>query len=176
VEVAPGIEGLVHISEMSYTKRVLKPEDIVSAGQTVSVIIKKVDMEKRRLSLSIRDAAGDPWIDVEEKFTIGQTLEGVLEKKEKFGFFITLAPGITGLLPKSKVSQMQKSSALEKLKEGNSIAVTIEAIDIGNRKITLVPGNTKDEQNWQNFADDTGSSMGSLGEKLSQAITRKKDS
>ncbi len=175
VEVAPGIEGLVHISEMSYTKRVVKPEDIVSAGQTVSVIIKKVDMEKRRLSLSIRDAAGDPWIDVEEKFTIGQTLEGVLEKKEKFGFFITLAPGITGLLPKSKVSQMQKSSALEKLKEGNSIAVTIEAIDIGNRKITLVPGNTKDEQNWQNFADDTGSSMGSLGEKLSQAITRKKD-
>jgi small subunit ribosomal protein S1 len=176
VEVAPGIEGLVHISEMSYTKRVLKPEDIVSAGQTVSVIIKKVDMEKRRLSLSIRDAAGDPWVDVEEKFTVGQTLEGVLEKKEKFGFFITLAPGITGLLPKSKVSQMQKSSALEKLKEGNSIAVTIEAIDIGNRKITLIPGNTKDEQNWQNFADDTGSSMSSLGEKLSQAITRKKDS
>ena len=71
---------------------------------------------------------------------------------------------------------MQKSSALEKMKEGNSIAVTIEAIDIGNRKITLAPADTKDEQNWQNFADDTGSSMGSLGEKLSQAITRKKDS
>jgi small subunit ribosomal protein S1 len=98
VEVAPGIEGLVHISEMSYTKRVLKPEDIVKAGETVSVVIKEIDADKRRLSLSIRDAAGDPWIDVKEKFAVGQSLEGVLEKKEKFGFFVTLAPGITGLL------------------------------------------------------------------------------
>jgi small subunit ribosomal protein S1 len=176
VEVAPGIEGLVHISEMSYTKRVLKPEDIVAVGETVSVIIKEVDLEKRRLSLSLRDAAGDPWIDVEEKFSIGQTLEGVLEKKEKFGFFITLAPGITGLIPKSKVDRQRKSSELEKLKEGDPIPVMIEAIDIENRKITLSPGNRKDEQNWQSFAGDSGSSIGSLGEKLSQAITRKTDS
>jgi len=176
VEVAPGIEGLVHISEMSYTKRILKPGDMVSPGETVSVIIKEIDLAKRRLSLSIRDAAGDPWIDVEEKFNIGQTLEGVLEKKEKFGFFVTLAPGITGLLPKSKVSRVQKSSEFEKLKEGDSVAVIIETIDPANRKISLAPGNTGDEQNWQNFSGNTGSSMGSLGEKLSQAITRKKDS
>ncbi|UCD79881.1 MAG: 30S ribosomal protein S1 [Desulfobacterales bacterium] len=175
VEVAPGIEGLVHISEMSYMKRVLKPEDIVSVGETVSVIIKEVDMEKRRLSLSIRDAAGDPWIDVEEKFSIGQGLQGVLEKKEKFGFFITLAPGITGLLPKSKISRGQKSSELEKLKEGDSIPVIIEAIDTVKRKITLTPGNTEDERNWQKFAGDDSSAIGSLGEKLSQAITRKKN-
>jgi small subunit ribosomal protein S1 len=175
VEVAPGIEGLVHISEMSYTKRVLKPEDIVSAGETVSVIIKEIDMAKRRLSLSIRDAAGDPWIEVEEKFAVGQSLEGVLEKKEKFGFFITLAPGITGLLPKSKITRGQKSSEFEKLKEGGSIPVIIEVIDTANRKITLAPGNTEDERNWQKFTGDDSASIGSLGEKLSQAITRKND-
>jgi small subunit ribosomal protein S1 len=175
VEVAPGIEGLVHISEMSYTKRVLKPEDIVKSGETVSVIIKEIDADKRRLSLSIRDAVGDPWLDVEEKFAVGQSLEGVLEKKEKFGFFVTLAPGITGLLPKSKISQGQKSSGIDKLKEGDAIPVIIEAIDTGKRKITLVPGNTADERNWQKFAGDDGSAIGSLGEKLSQAITRKQD-
>jgi small subunit ribosomal protein S1 len=175
VEVAPGIEGLVHISEMSYTKRVLKPEDIVKAGETVSVVIKEIDADKRRLSLSIRDAAGDPWIDVKEKFAVGQSLEGVLEKKEKFGFFVTLAPGITGLLPKSKISQGQKSSELDKLKEGDSMPVIIEAIDTDKRKITLAPGNAEDERNWQKFAGDDSSSIGSLGEKLSQAITRKQD-
>ncbi|CAB1064102.1 SSU ribosomal protein S1p [Olavius sp. associated proteobacterium Delta 1] len=174
VEVAPGIEGLVHISEMSYTKRIINPEDIVSAGETVSVLIKEVDMEKRRLSLSIRDAEGDPWVDVAEKYTIGQSLEAVLEKKEKFGYFINLEPGITGLLPKSKLGKSQRSSELEKLKEGDSIPVIIEAINIGDRKISLMPGNTEDEQNWQKFSGDTGPSMGSLGEKLQQAMSQKK--
>ena len=85
VEIAAGIEGLVHISEMSYKKRVLKPEDEVTVGETVSVLIKEVDLEKRRISLSIRDAEGDPWIDVSEKYTAGQAIEGILEKKESFG-------------------------------------------------------------------------------------------
>jgi small subunit ribosomal protein S1 len=174
VEVAPGIEGLVHISEMSYTKRILNPADVVSDGETVSVLIKEIDMEKRRMSLSIRDAEGDPWVDVAEKYTIGQSLEAVLEKKEKFGYFINLEPGITGLLPKSKISRSQRSSELEKLKEGDPIPVIIEAINIGERKITLMPGNTEDERNWQEFSGDTGPSMGSLGEKLQQAMTQKK--
>ena len=174
VEVAPGIEGLVHISEMSYLKRILNPEDVVSAGETVSVLIKEVDLEKKRLSLSIRDAEGDPWVDVAEKYTIGQALEAVLEKKEKFGYFIKLEPGITGLLPKSILAKSQRSSEFEKLKEGDSIPVIIEAINTGERKITLMPGNTEDEQNWQNFSGDTGPSMGSLGEKLQHAMSQKK--
>jgi len=174
VEVAPGIEGLVHISEMSYTKRILNPADVVSDGETVSVLIKEIDMEKRRLSLSIRDAEGDPWVDVAEKYTIGQSLEAVLEKKEKFGYFINLEPGITGLLPKSKISRSQRSSEIEKLKEGDPIPVIIEAIHIGERKITLMPGNTEDEHNWQEFSGDTAPSMGSLGEKLQRAMTQKK--
>jgi small subunit ribosomal protein S1 len=174
VEVAPGIEGLVHISEMSYTKRVLKPEDVVHAGETVSVLVKEVDRQNRRMSLSIRDAEGDPWVDIGEKYTIGQTLEGVLEKKEKFGCFINLQPGITGLIPKSNLSRSGKSSQFDKLKEGDTIPVTIESINAGDRKITLAPGSTEDEQNWQKFAGDTGSSMGSLGEKLQHAMSRKK--
>jgi small subunit ribosomal protein S1 len=133
-----------------------------------------VDIEKKRLSLSIKDAEGDPWVEVGEKYTIGQSLLGVLEKKEKFGYFINLEPGITGLLPISKLGRSRKSSQLEKLKEGQPIPVIIEAINTGDRKITLIPGNTEDEQNWQKFAGDTGNTMGSLGEKLQQAMSQKK--
>jgi small subunit ribosomal protein S1 len=175
VEVASGIEGLVHISEMSYKKRVLKPEDEVSIGETISVLIKEVDPEKRRLSLSIRDAEGDPWVDVSEKYAAGQALEGMLEKKEKFGYFITLEPGVTGLLPMSNIRRLSESSAVEKLKAGDLVPVLIESINLAERKITLAPANAADEQNWQTFADSSKSSMGSLGEKLQHAMSKKKN-
>jgi small subunit ribosomal protein S1 len=174
VELSPGIEGLVHISEMSYEKRVLKPEDVVTSGETVSVMIKEVDLEKRRLSLSIRDAEGDPWVDIAEKYTIGQVVKGILEKKEKFGYFINLEPGITGLLPKSYLNKADKPTELEKLKEGDSIAVIIEAIKQGERKVTLTPADMATEQNWQSFSDTSATSLGALGDQLQRALDKKK--
>jgi small subunit ribosomal protein S1 len=161
---------------MSYKKRVLKPEDEVSIGETVSVLIKEVDLEKRRLSLSIRDAVGDPWVDVSEKYKPGQVLEGILEKKENFGYFITLEPGITGLLPKSNIRRLSEPAVVEKLKEGDLIPVLIESINPGERKITLAAGDATDEQNWQTFSDSSKSSMGSLGEKLQHALSKTKKS
>ena len=174
VEIAPGIEGLVHISEMSYGKRVLRSEDVVTAGETVSVMIKEVDLDKRRLSLSVRDAEGDPWVDVAKKYTLGKAVKGILEKKEKFGYFINLEPGITGLLPKSNLGKADKPAELEKLKEGDAIPVMIEAVNPGERKITLTPADTADEQNWQPFSDASTTSMGALGEKLQRALDKKK--
>jgi small subunit ribosomal protein S1 len=174
VEVAPGIEGLVHISEMSYKKRVLKPEEIVTAGETVSVMIKEIDLDKRRISLSIRDAEGDPWVDVADKYKMGQSVEGILEKKEKFGFFINLEPGITGLLPKSNLNKASKPSELEKIKEGDAITIMIEAINPDQRKITLTPADTAEEQNWQSFSDASTASLGALGEKLQKALDKNK--
>jgi len=173
VEIAPGIEGLVHISEMSYKKRVLKTEDVVTAGDIVSVMIKEMDLNKRRISLSIRDAEGDPWLGVSGKYSPGQTVNGILEKKEKFGYFITLEPGITGLLPKSYLTRSRQSAMMSKLREGDTIAVVVEAINSQDRRITLTPGNTEDERDWHHFVDDADSSVGSLGEKLQQALTSK---
>ena len=101
VEIVPGLEGLVHISQMSYTKRVLRPEEEVEPGETVDVVINEIDPEKKRISLSIKDVEGDPWADIQEKYKPGQAVRGTLEKKEKFGYFIQLEPGVTGLLPSS---------------------------------------------------------------------------
>jgi small subunit ribosomal protein S1 len=175
VEVAPGIEGLVHISEMSYTKRVVKPDEIVSVGDTVAVMVREIDLPNRRVSLSIRDAEGDPWIDVASKYAVGQALEGRLEKKEKFGYFISLEPGVTGLLPKSNIAKSLQPSLLEKHREGDLIAVVIEAINPEKRKITLTPGDTSAEPQWQTFSGDARSSMGALGEKLKQALAKEKE-
>ncbi len=174
VEIAPGIEGLVHISEMSYTKRVVNPEDIVKPNDLVPVMIKEINPDNRRISLSIRDAEGDPWVSVGDKYPVGKTVNGTLEKVEHFGYFICLEPGITGLLPKSVLKESASQSTVEKLKPGASISVTIASINKNERKISLTCGDGKEEGNWRNYTSGT-SSLGSLGEKLQQALnTRNK--
>jgi small subunit ribosomal protein S1 len=175
VEIAPGIEGLVHISEMSYIKRILKPEDVVKPGETVNVMIKELDLENRKIALSLKDAEGDPWVDIGEKYTIGQTLEGTIEKKEKFGYFISLEPGITGLLPISKIKKVSKPALIEKTREGQPLAVIIEEIHPAERKITLAPGDSGDEGNWREYTAEKKQSLGDLGAKLQQALKSQKD-
>jgi len=173
VEIAPGIEGLVHISEMSYIKRVLNPEDIVSPGQTVSVMIKECDPDKRRINLSLRDAEGDPWLNVPEKYKVGQAVEGSLEKKENFGYFVTLEPGVTGLLPKSSIKRAARPAMIEKLKEGDAVRVIVEKVHAADRKITLGAADLADEGDWKNFIKDNKTSMNPLAEKLKQALNTK---
>ncbi|MCG6909679.1 MAG: 30S ribosomal protein S1 [Deltaproteobacteria bacterium] len=173
VELEPGVEGLVHISEMSYTQRVHKPEDVVRAGETVSVLIKGIDLENRRISLSIKEIEGDPWSSVGDDFRVGQKIEGTLEKKESFGCFIRLKPGITGLLPKSKLAASGMEGGIEKLKEGQRLSVVIASINPMERKISLTPGDGPAEENWQQFNDDEAPALGDLAEKLKQALKNK---
>ena len=176
VEIAPGIEGLVHISEMSYLKRIINPEDVVTPGETVSVLVKELDVQGHRISLSIRDTQGDPWLEVTDKFRVGQVVKGTLEKKESFGYFVSLAPGITGLLPKSKFSEAEKPGLIEQLNVGDSFSLTVAEIHPGDRKIVLGPGNAKDDGAWKNYAEDaTPEPMSDLGDKMRQAMESKND-
>ena len=180
VEIKPGIDGLVHISEMSYTKRVLNPQEIVQLGQMIPVMVKEVDIPKRRISLSIRDAEGDPWLDIADKFTVGQKVQGRVEKKEKFGFFVTLAPGIVGLLPKSVLKESPNAARIEALKPGEPINVVVAAVKADERKISLALAENDVEDNWRHFAQKTKKNsaaqtgLGSLGEMLSEALKKDK--
>ena len=173
VEVAPGIEGLVHISEMSYVKRVLQPEEIVSTGETVSVMVKSIDPQNRKLSLSLRDAEGDPWLEVPDKYRSGQKLTGKIEKKEKFGYLIVLEPGIVGLLPASRIHKASQPARLEKLKQGDDIPVTIEKIDVANRRISLLPADSAESTDWREYQQKTDSKLSPLAEKLQAALAAK---
>jgi len=174
VELYPGIEGLVHISEMSYTRRVLRPEEIVAPGDDVRVMIKEFDPDRKRISLSIKDAEGDPWADIEEKFKPGRPVQGVVEKREQFGIFVNLAPGITGLLPKSKIAASEKAASIEGLKPGASIRVTVDSVNKADRKISLGTGEGSDDQGWQEYTGSAAGSLGSLGDKLKQALSQQK--
>jgi small subunit ribosomal protein S1 len=175
VEIQPGVEGLVHISEMSYIQRVHKAQDVVQPGQTVTVVVKEIDTTKRRIGLSLRDAEGDPWSELDQKFTKGQPVDGTVEKQEKFGIFVRLAPGIVGLLPKSAISRSPSAAQMEKLKPGDPISVTVESLNAAERKISLKPRDAGDEDEWRQFQKETSvpsSAMGALGEKLARALKK----
>ncbi len=175
VEIAPGVDGLVHISEMSHAKRVLRPEDEVAQGEIVQVIVKAIDMDSKRISLSIKDANGDPWTGASTKYTPGLVLEGHLEKKEKFGLFINLEPGITGLMPSSNINNSENASVFEKLRPSDPVQIMIQAVDEERRRITLASPEQKNQDNWKQFADtQKSSSFGSMGNLLQEALKNKK--
>jgi len=175
-ELTPGIEGLIHISELSFIKRVRKPEDIVTPGETVSVMIKSVDRKERKLSLSLRDVGGDPWQRLPDKYRQGQVVTGTVEKKAPFGLFVAIEPGVTGLLPKARWQDAADAGRLEKAKPGDALPVTIESIDLEQRRLGLGPGERADGGgNWQSFAPSGGQSMGSLADKLQAALKAQKE-
>jgi len=175
VEIAPGVDGLVHISEMSHTKRVLRPEDVVQKDEMVQVVIKSIDMDSKRISLSIKDALGDPWTGVSTKYEINSIVQGVVEKKEQFGLFINLEPGVTGLMPASNIKSAAKSQDYDKLRPGDSVSIMIQAVDEDQRRITLTSPDQKEGDNWKQFADSKKSqSLGTMGDLLRKAMEKKK--
>jgi len=98
VELDPGIEGLIHISEMSWAKRVRTPSDVVKPGETVETVILGVNVEERRLSLGLKQALGDPWAGVAQKFAPGTVIEGPVTSITKFGAFVQLTEGVEGMI------------------------------------------------------------------------------
>ena len=139
VEVLPGIEGLVHVSEMVWGRRVNKPEDVVKPGDVVSVKVKDVNTESRRVSLSIRDAEGDPWADVSTRFPVGSVVEGTVESHSKFGLFVSLAPGITGLLPEGIIRSTRTGDKFQNLDKDAPVTLEVQRVDEAARRITLTP-------------------------------------
>lgn len=185
VEVLPGIEGLVHVSEMSWTRRINKPEDAVAAGDVISVKVKEFDAARRRLSLSMRDAEGDPWADAAERFPVGSTVNGTIEKRAQFGLFVNIAPGITGLLPAGLANSSPASAAIAKMNAGDTIELLVRELDTTARKITLAPEGAgssrsgegapqREDKNWKQYAPKADKpAMGLLGAALQAAMKQR---
>ncbi len=172
VQLEPGVEGLVHISEMSYTRRVLKSEEVVSSGDTVKVMIKDIDRENRRISLSIKDVEGDPWAEVFDRYSEGQVVKARIERKEPYGYFASIEPGLTGLIPQSLLDGSPERTKLEKCKVGDIISVVIRQINQPQRRITLEPGPGAEDAEWKSYRGQRAS-FGSLADKLREAMRGK---
>ncbi|WP_233248359.1 30S ribosomal protein S1 [Desulfonatronum sp. SC1] len=174
MEIAPGIEGLVHVSEMSYLKRVHKPGDMVAVGDSVSVMIKSIDPQTRRIALSMRDAEGDPWDGVAERFKKGQVVQGTMEKREKFGMFVRLEPGIVGLLPNSRLERAE-DEAYAKAKPGEVLPVVVDVVDGDKRRISLALPGVEQNEDWRGHTAQETAPMGSLGEQLKKAMEKREE-
>ncbi len=138
VEVAPGVEGLVHISEVSWVDRVDNLSSRYSVGGTIEALVVSLDKENRRMSLSIKQLQEDPWKSVKDKFTVGQHIKGPITNITDFGVFIQLMPGVDGLAHVSDLSWTEHIDHPGTLyKKGEDIEAVILSIDEENKKISL---------------------------------------
>jgi len=138
VEIEPGIDGLIHISEMSWAKRVRTPSDVVKVGDTVEAVILGVNAAERRISLGLKQALGDPWAGADQKFAPGTVIEGPVTNLTKFGAFVQLAEGIEGMIHISEISAEKRiNHPQEVLRSGQVVKAQVLALDTEKRLIRL---------------------------------------
>ncbi|MDR5729080.1 MAG: 30S ribosomal protein S1 [Terriglobia bacterium] len=138
VELEPGIEGLIHVSEMSWVKKVRKPSDILKPGDTVDAIVLSVSPGERRISLGLKQALGDPWIEALQRFPVGSTIEGPVTKLMKFGAFVQLTEGVEGLVHVSEISaEKHIDHPQDVLRAGQIVKAQVLAVDVEKRQIKL---------------------------------------
>jgi small subunit ribosomal protein S1 len=138
VELEPGIEGLIHISEMSWAKKVRTPGDVVKPGDTVETVILGVNVGERRISLGLKQALGDPWADAAQKFAVGSLIEGPVTSLTKFGAFVQLSEGIEGMIHISDMSAEKRiNHPQDMLRVGQSVKAQVLEVDSEKRRLKL---------------------------------------
>jgi len=138
VELEPGVEGLIHISEMSWMKRVQKPTDIVKPGESVEAVVLSVNVSERRISLGLKQALGDPWADIGKRFAAGSVIEGPVTSITKFGAFVQLAEGVEGMIHVSEISAEKRiNHPQDVLKVGQPVRAQVLSIDTERRLMRL---------------------------------------
>ena len=138
IELADGVEGLVHVSEMSWTKKNVHPGKIVSTSQEVDVMVLDVDMEKRRISLGIKQCIANPWEDFAQSFKAGSEIEGEIRNITEFGLFVGLNEEIDGLVHLTDISwDVQGDEAIQSFKKGDMVKAKVLEVDVTKERISL---------------------------------------
>ena len=151
VELEEGIEGLIHISEMSWTQHIKHPSQILNIGQEVEIVVLSIDAENRKISLGLKQTEEDPWEKLEQKYTVGTAHKGIVRDLVPFGAFVELEEGVEGLVHISDLSWTRKvRHPGEIVKKGDEIDVTVLAFDRNERRIALGHKQTK-ENPWLLF-------------------------
>ncbi|MEW6130393.1 MAG: 30S ribosomal protein S1 [Acidobacteriota bacterium] len=153
IEIEPGVEGLVHVSEMTWSKRLKHPSKLLSMGQEVEAVVLEVDSHNRRISLGIKQALPDPWSTLMERYHVGQRVSGKVRSLTEFGAFIEIEEGIDGLVHVSDISWTKRiKHPSDVLKKGQPVDAIITNIEMENRRLSL---SIKDlEPNaWDKFFD-----------------------
>lgn len=138
VELEPGVEGLIHISEMSWSKKVRKVSDALKPGETVEAVVLGVNVPERRISLGLKQALGDPWAEVPQKFAVGSVIEGPVTSLTKFGAFVQLSEGVEGMIHIGDISAEKRlNHPQDMLRVGQPVKAQVLEIDLERRRLRL---------------------------------------
>ena len=138
VEVVPGVEGLIHVSEMSWSQHLRSAQDFLKVGQEVEAVILTLDREQRKMSLGLKQLMPDPWLTITEKYPVGSKHSAIVRNFTNFGIFVELEEGVDGLIHISDLSWSKKiKHPAEFTKIGDSIDVVVLEIDVENRRLSL---------------------------------------
>jgi small subunit ribosomal protein S1 len=138
VELEKGIEGLIHLSEMSWSKKARKPSDVVKPGDTVEVAVLGVNLADRRISLGLKQALGDPWSEVPQKFPVGSIVEAPVTSLTKFGAFVQLAEGVEGMIHVADITAEKRiNQPQDVLKTGQVVKAQVLEVDTERRRLRL---------------------------------------
>jgi small subunit ribosomal protein S1 len=138
VEVLPGVEGLVHVSEMSWTKRVQRPGDVLKQGERVEAVVLKIEPAARRLSLGLKQVLGNPWDTVKDRYPNGKIIEGKVTRLAKFGAFVEVEEGIEGLIHVSEFTNERRiQSPSEIVKPGQVVRAMVLSVDSETKRLKL---------------------------------------
>ena len=166
VALEEGVEGLVHVSEMSWTKKVKNPRSIIDIGQEIDVVVSEVDADKRRLSLSLRAIEPNPWEQVADTHHVGSRIKGVVRNLTDFGAFVEIVPGVDGLVHISDMSWTRRiSHPSEVVQKGEEVEAVITSVDVVNQRISLSMKELLPNE-WEEYANSHG-----VGDLVSGVVT-----
>ena len=152
VEIEPGVEGLIHVSEMSWSQHLRNPSDFIKVGDEVEAVILDIDKEEHKLSLGLKQLTSDPWDKIEEKYPMDSKHTGIVRNLTNYGLFVELEEGVDGLVHVSDLSWSKKiKHPAEFTKKGEELEIVVLEIDRDNRRLSL--GHKQiDENPWDTFA------------------------
>ena len=167
IELEKGVEGLIHISEMSWTQHIKHPSQLVQKDDIIECVVLNINEEEKKISLGVKQLEKDPWEDLAERYPIGSKHKGVVRNLTNFGVFIELEPGIDGLVHVSDLSWTENvEHPNEVVDKGQELEVVILAIDFENRRITLGHKQVQDNP-WEQYAEEYG-----LGAKVEGTVSK----
>lgn len=166
-EIEGGVEGLIHVSELSWS-RTHDAQAFIQTGAQVRVRVLKIeDVDGRlKISLSLKQGGSeaDPWTLVYQNYPVGSHHQGTVERREAYGLFVNIGPGITGLLPKSKWRDHVEAKAFENKKKGDQFMVRVDEIDSSERKISLGPAGDTEDDTWKAHTGSNSKGLGTLAD------------
>ena len=167
IELEEGIDGMIHVSDMSWTRKINHPSECLQKGQEVEAVVLDVNAKEQRISLGLKQAQNDPWEDIAKKYPVGMVVKGKVSKVASFGAFVELEDGVDGLVHISQISDQRVEKVKDALDVGQEVEARVVKVDRGERRIGLsIRAMTMTEEEIKSLeADASGEASGDTGAK-----------